>query len=640
MAAHINDEVEGSVTQENAKVDLRTSNQTSHNTLGDMGPKMGTNINETPILTFGGRKFTTMASGLGSEYLNKLVEELKAIYGNEQNAAGYKPTVTYLDREVKTNLAYSVVIVSLAKNNKVAYFLMVLEGTGRKPLDAPTVMQELNAATRMNQPQRSNEVYVTSDAVDSVLFNEVLGRLKVVHGEKYKFYSVDSAVIPWYNTDLSPATVRPLASLAYNACLVESGKLNQEFRDLNIAAAIEENPRAYLKIDSNMLPTVTKDAVGKAHRADWQMELNSVDNSNQNMSLNLQNNKTTICKSSGFVDAMPEEQPMQTAPGLAPTSILRFRPHIIIDRMDVDMPTTGYALLALVTSVVMVRPAMWLAAVAPKSVDKYHDAGKLNIITNIANEASGIGAALDLKDPQLKANEVYAILKQMYSLNPVCSMDIELCGATTNFTSVFATAAAAVTNNEDAAKKKNASKEIIATANWLTNGAFPLDFDLNRIFLSTGVLVPTGTWNDKNGDVRDIKDVDLSFVAEFGQSVELINKWALSNAPYSVSGLDPYVTKVDIISKLIPNAEIQGKSLRVTFSADFLSTLANACASAGLETRYDPEVTYTEQSSISVLGSYLGAAAIGQQTADFARAFNGGVNYQTPFSMGGFNRFN
>jgi len=388
-----------------------------------------------------------------------------------------------------------------------------------------------------------------------------------------------------------------------------------------------------------MLPTVLKDATGKPSRCDWQIELNSIDNNNVNSSLNLQNNRITIAKTSGFIDAMPEEHVIQGMPGTAATSILRLRPHIVINNFEVDMPTTGYALLGLVSSVVMVRPSMWLASVAPKAADEYHDVGKLNVITNLGNEANGVGEPLDLKDTTLKPHEVYGLLKQMYSLDPVCSMDIEMCGANSNFLSVFAVAGAPSMTNEDADKKLNASKEIITTANWLTNGAFPLDFDPSKIFISPGILVPTGTWTDKSGESRDIKDIDLSFIAGFGQSVELINKWALSNVPHTVSGLDPYITKIDIISKLIPNAEISGKAMRVTFSAEFLSTLSAACATAGLETRYDPEVNYTEQSDIAVLGSYLNNAGIGQNTADFARAFNGGANYQTPFSLSGFNRF-
>jgi len=636
MAVHTgnNEQVETGANDK-AKIELEINSQ-----LGGAMPKSETVVDNTPVLTFGGKKFSTMASGLGSEYLNKLSDELKAIYASEAGN-GYQAKVTVLDREVKSNLAYSAVIVSIAKSNKVAYFIMQLEGTGRKPLDAATVMQEYNNLARSYNPNKINDIYVASDAIDVVLFNEIKDTLKKTYGEHYNFYSVDGVVIPYYNNDLSPAALRPIASIAYNACLVEIGKINKEFRDLNISEAIKEAPGAYLKIDSNLLPTTIMDAAGKPIRADWQIELNSIDNRNVAQSLNLQNNRTRVCKTTGFVDAMQEEFTVQALPGAASTSMIRLRPHVILTSMDTDMPTTGYALLAIISSVVMVRPNMWLAAVAPKPNDQLHDIGKLNISTNLENNSSGFGEPLDLRDSKLNSQELFSLIKQMYSLDAMFSIDIDAYGTYSNFASIFGVAAAPA-NSDVGDKKYAAAQEILSTAVWLTNGAFPHNFPANEIFLNDGVNIPTGTWTDKDGATRDIRDLDLSAIATLSapnQVSENINKWTLSNVPQSVSGIDPFITKVDIISKLIPNAEISGKATRVTFSSKFIQTLSSACASAGFETRYDPEVQFTEQSSIAAIGNYLSGAGIGQQSADFARSFAGGNSYQTPYATAGFNRF-
>lgn len=595
------------------------------------------NVNTAPTLTFGSKLLSKMTSGLGSEYLNKLQEQLKAIYASEQNLGGYKVNVMSLDREVITNLAYSAVVVSLAKNNKASYFIILLEGTGRKPLEAGAVMAELSNLNKVpygQQQNRASDIYVTSDAIDDVLHNEVRRQLTNFYPAGTKFYDVDGMVIPYTNTELDVANIRPIASIAFNSCLIEGGKINAEFKDLNIAEAKKSNPAAYLKIDSSMLPVVHRDEAGKAIRSDWTIELNSIDNRNNNISINLQNNRSTISRTRGFVDAMPVEIPRPAAYGMPTSNMLRLRPHVILNNIETEMPTLGYALLALVSSVVMTRPTMWLGALTPKANDQFHDAGKLNIVTNLENAQNGIGDALDLKDPKLNSQEVFALLRQMYSLDAMFSIDIDAYGPQTSYTSIFKWAAAPGTTPAEADSKANAAKEIIQAANWLTNGAFPLNFNPAEIFLSSGVVVPTGRWTDKNGEVRDIKDIDMSFIANVNGSTELLNKWALSNVPHNVSGIDPYVSKVDIISKLVSNAEISGKAFRCTFNPKFISALSAACAQAGLETRYDPEIQYNEQSNIAVLGDYLANAGVSQDASGFARAYASGASYQTPWGIG------
>lgn len=632
-----------------AKIDLgdglNQSIPTQETRTVNMGNKE-TFANAIPTLSFGGRNFTTMTSGLGSEYLNKVHAEFKNIFAGETNHGGYKLNVTPIDNENISNLAYSSIVVSVAKNNKVTYFIVLLESTGRKPLDATAIMQGLNSVGPMNN-YKSNDIYVSSDAIDKLLHNEVIKQLESIYSPTHKFYSVDAVIIPYYNISIDAATIRPIASTAYNACIVEIGKLNKEFNDMNITAAVDENKTSYLKIDSNMLPSVNTDAAGKPVRSDFQIELSSIDSRNNLGSMNLQNGKNVICRTGGFIDAMPIESTVPAMQGMnnmaAPASMIRFRPHIIINNLEVDMPTVGYSLLALASSVVMARPGMWLAAVTPKSTDEVHDIGELNLLTNLENKQDGLGDRIDFRDPSVNSNELYGLVKQMYSLEPMFSIDVELYGPQTSYTSIFNAASAPGISTKEADAKYNAGRSIINTANWLTNNIFPKDYDVNKIFLNSGIVVPTGRWTDKNGNVRDIKDVDMSFIAKVAapeQKVELLNKWALSNVPHSISGLDPYVTKIEIISKLIPNAEITGKAVRATFSPEFLSYLTSSCAQAGFETRYDPEITYNEQSNIAELGNYLQNAGVSQSSADFARAYQTGVNYQTPFAnIGGVNRY-
>ena len=640
MAITINDDLgSGTTDDKNVEKDriqidsvLGTSN-TDNVQAGFNNPK-----SKAPSLTFGSRTLNIMSTGMGSEYLNKTTEAIKKIIELEIKPGGFKLDITSIDKEIITNLAYSCIVLSLHKANKTTYFIIVLEATGRKPLDVTTIVNEMNNAERINNYNRVNDFYVTSDAVDATLHNEVMRKIKPLYSEKTTYTSVEALIVPYKFEDITPESVKPIVAIAFNACLVELAKLNGEFNDLDIKKTVSLNPTSHLKIDSNMIPRTLKDIVNKPIRADWTLDLVSIDTKQNVQSPNLQNNRTPVSRATGFIDAMPKETVAPNQQGI-PVNTTRLSPNIIINSLEVDMPTTGYALIALVSSVVMVRPNMWLAAVAPKSTDTLHDPGMLNLFTNLDNSPSGIGSPIDFKDPKLTHEDMYRLIKDMYSQDPVLSLDIEVQGSQTSYLSVFAMAA----SPEDPKARFNAGKDIIKSANWITSGAFPENFDPGQIFASDAIVVPTGTWIDKNGESRDIREIDFSLIGTLAASdikIDLMNKWALSNVPLAISGVDSYTTKLNVISKLIDNAEITGKAIRCTFNPVFLSTLAAACAQVGFDTKYDPEVSYSEQSNIAVIGNYLANAGIGQDVAGFAKAYTtNGMSYQTPFAMHSMNRF-
>lgn len=590
------------------------------------------NKSNIPILTLGSKVLTIMNSGIGSEFLNKFVEAIKTSYAGELNTNHGKLLVIPMDNETNKNIAYSSIIVALVKNNTATYFTIVLEGTGRKPLDAITFTNELNTISRNPmQVQRYNETYVTSDVIDAVYHAEIRKTLAIALAPvNTKFVQADAIVIPYYNIELDQAYIRPIASAALNSCIVETAKTNSEFLDLNISESRKQNNAITLKIENNIIPKTVKDIAGKPVRADFTVELVAVDNRANTTSINMQNNKEVATKALGFVDAMPE---LVNIPG-TPNFALTLRPHIIVTSLEGALPTTGYALLSLVTSVIMTNDDMWIGAVSPKINDNLHDYGSLNILTNLESNPEGKGAPIDFK--ALNSTELQTMIKRLFTLAPMLSIDVELCGAQTSVTSIFATASASPLSSDPAeVKARNKSAhEIILAANWLTDGAFSTNFSIDNIFISTGIVVPTGKWIDKTGEMRDIRDIDLAMIATLTNDKALIEEWAKSNVPYAISGIDSYSTKVRILSQLNINAEIAGKAIRCTFSDQFIITLANACKTAGLDSRYEPAVQLFNNSSISMMAGYMRNAGITNATG-FATAYsNGNMNYQTPWNFG------
>jgi len=589
----------------------------------------GDNVTNKPMVGFGVNPIFTMAANTGSEYTNKIANGLIEVYKSLPETE--RPKVNILDKEVITGLAYSTIVISLKANDIVNYYLVMLESTGREPMTAADIMAEVNS--KLMATNQVPFIYTPDDAIDEVLHDKAREALHAEYNLT-KFSSVDGLVVPDVQHDDTQMIIR-IASIGFNACRSEKALIEGQADDLNIRVAKAQSPNMILKIESNLLKQTTKDEVDKPIRADWQIELSAIDTTNNVTSLNLQNAKITLVKSAGFIDAIPTAINVPTTPGMPPVQQIRLHPHVIIDSDAVFATTPGYALLGLISSLVMTNNDMWVAALMPSDSKKgVRNIGALNLITNLENAQNGVGSILNLTDKNLTRDEVYATIKQMFSLDPVVSFDIESFGPQTHYTSMFSIAA----EPQNSRSKQNAARQIVKAAHHLTDGNFPKDFPLDQIFVSSGVTVPMGKWADKTGE-RDIRDIDAAFIATQTSDVDLINKWALSGLPKEKTGMDPYITKVDIISKLIPDARITGKCTRVTFTAFFIQTLIDAAMRAGLDARYEPAITFAETSNLSILDNYLAGAGV-NNVAGFARTATAqGPSWTTPYSHAGYGRY-
>lgn len=575
-------------------------------------------------LGFGNNDFYTMTATKGSDFTASVA---KAIFESYVNVRGQKPKISILDKEVISNLAFSAIVISMPNGNTINYFTVLLEATGRLPMKANEIMAEITTASKI--PGARPNIFTTDDAIDPVLDDEIRKALAQEYGVN-SMQSVDGVVVPRSVADVAMYGQR-IAAIAYNAINIEAAIATGRLHDLNIAAARQNIANGSLRITHDMSRTVLQDEVGRPVRADWKIELAMVDNSAGNQSLNLQNNRQVFTRVSGYIDALPEEVSVPGPQGAPAGTITRLHPNIVITNAAVTTPTIGFMLLSVINSLVMFNKNMWMASVVPH--DK-NNTGALNLIANLENNQNRIGSVLDLSSKKHTPEEVYTVLGQMFSLEPVISMDIQSYGPQTFYTSIMA--AAAQPGNSRA--KIAAAKEIIQTAAQLTNGSFPSDFNPNEIFVNSGIVVPLGIWADRTGE-RDIRDIDLAFISTQTSDLQTIYRWALSNLPKEATGYDPYLTKVDIISKLIPDAEINGKAVRVTFSAKFLSTLFQSAVAAGLDPRYEPAVSFAESTSIGVMSQYL-QGVNGANAGNFQRmqtASAPGVN--TPYSWMGANRY-
>jgi len=542
---------------------------------------------------------------IGSDYTTKMGRAIEAAYAQIGNINQTKPNVIIMDKASRS-LAYSLIIIAIPSPTITKYYLVLLEATGVPPM----TVQEMHIALSSQQPMNA---FTTDDALDSVLYDQVLQVLGTTYKQEgMSFESVDGLIVP---ASLSvgdiTAQAQQIAAIAYNALSTELGIDTKQFYDLNIAKAREEG--VLLKIDSRIATgadqtIISNNSLELSCRKDWELKLVAQHSNQQTYrSLNLANGgKDTITSVAGMIDAIPV-----TLTGPSGVQETKCHPHIIITSHNSKYSTIGYTLLSIITATVMTNKDMYLAALTP--TDAKVNIGALNLLTNLEHNPNGIGKSLANEISKAKPNQVFDIIDKIFPLPPVLSMDIASFAADTGAASVLATAASPTTTDN----KINALTQIINTAVGLTGGYFPKDFSINSIFTNAGIVIPMGTWNDTSRE-RDLRDIDLKLIASRGDTESTV-RWAMSQLPFELSGRDPYIEKLDILSKYVPEATMTRKAVRVTFTQDFISCLMTAAVQAGLIAKYDPEVTLGHTSSLSQMHGFMNHAGLSQGAASFAR---------------------
>ena len=569
----------------------------------------------------------------GSEYTNAIAKVMQEMYAN----LPAQPKINIFDRERMPNLAYSCIVVSLPVNTTegedVFYHVVLLESTGAEPMKASDIVSA--AASMMRDPSHQGRIYTTDDAINGKLHNIICSELAVSY-PKANLVSTDGVVVHTNTLEVQDLAMR-LAAIAYNAVHTESKLASGEVADLNLREAISESGRSMFKLESNLYHTTVANLIGSPVRQDFKIDLVEVEQGN-NFELNADTRRHLVSVA-GYIDAIREDIAIPVQPGFPAVSTARLHPNIIIANNDTVTPTQGFMSLGMAAATVMARPEMWLQSLGSIDAKSPNSPGSLNIITNIENSQSGAGVALDFSPKTVTTDEHYATLKQMYSMSPIISCDVESYGPQSYYSSVLAAAAAPETNSPNSAQSRQDAKyEIIETCAQLTNGNFPVDFNINDIFATTGIVVPLGYWMDKTGE-RDIRDVDMAFVAKQTNDVNTINKWGMTALPRNITGLDPFLTKVEIISQMIPDAVINGKAVRVTFTNKFISTLTNAIEAAGLVARYESNLVVNERYDTAQFTDYLATAGMSNASGFAQQYANAGNNMYTGYSNMGRNRF-
>jgi hypothetical protein len=595
---------------DNRKKAQQTNESVVNETNMNTGAAMAQDAEPVVDLDFdiSGGLFSSLDSG--SEYTNKYAENVKALL-QPIEAKGVKIAhrVFKLDNSVYTNLPYSYVVVATESNKakKVYYHVVCLEATGRKPLSVSQVME----GVKSNQPQL---LYVAADTFDPVL-------KQVVEKVLTSAYNVDASalitseghIVPF---DADPEQIaKPSAVIAKNANIGKLALDQSLIKFISIPERVSKNRNIMFQLDITYNTGVTVGILGRPIRSDFELDLNEVViNKTSNMMFNREI-KNKWVSGVGYVEYLPEERPgMQPGLGVQRDII----PMIILDNVITERTTPELAMLNIINSAVFSNPNNLFALL----MHVPRDLGVLNYLANIDGEKIGFGKLLSFKSGKMTDAEVLEKMSRMFRPNPTVAVEIEFYGDDFGITHPLAALGV-----PGAAQQAN--EYLIEVTEALLGSKI-----MNRqIAYGEPIIVPVGEFIDKDGNKRDIREFDLAYVIQNAKDPTLIMKWVASNAPASVTGMDPYIAKLEVINALAPNALVTGKAIRLVINPLFVKEVAEKAVAAGYNPKTD--IGYVNVTTFNNLQAI--AAAYGNATLS-------GVNFgaytqQQQFTMPGISMF-
>ncbi len=505
-----------------------------------------------------------------SEYLEKFANTLNERVKKEivEKDVKFENVVLKIDKEnvAPYNIAYSVVVLATRtnKSDKVFYHTILLSATGPLPKTVAEIVEEARIRNQFY-------VLVPADAFDEIMDKAVKAVLtSALNVEVDKLVSTSGVVIP-DDVDVETAASK-IAGLVQKINISKAAEVAGIVGPVPIRGLVNRFKTYIPKLDITHIAGITKDQTGKVIRSDFMMTLKFTPNNNQNQfpaRLNTEYKEFNLVTSTGYMEYLPVEKPL--APGMIKRSI---KPNIIINTTDGLKQTTDMVLMSLINSAVFGNPNQLMQML----LNVNRDVGVLNFITNIEDNKKGFGEKLHLKSGKLTEQQVVEIISKMFEAEPVISLEVELYGPGFDKEAPFAYLHLM---NDNPALAQRANDYIVKTAEAMVGKSIAT----KQVAANEGIIVPVGKFVDNEGNVRDVREIDLAFIVENAKDPQIIHNWILSNVPASVSGQDPLRLKIEVINQIVPNAIITGKAIRIPINGVFLTELVNAAMAAGYNPR-------------------------------------------------------
>lgn len=574
-----------------------------------------------------------MGRNLKSDQVVKMQELLTGIYAVNVDPM-YNVAVFGLDMENNMNLGISVVVVAVSEKAEarkaVAYHTLLLEGT-IEPMASRFENINTGAGTiNVEVPRFPGSQYnVRMDAVVKEELNKRFPNVRLI--------SADAAVVP---RDFKMDDKQLMNMLAANAVFAAGTVLeeaNPNFQDLNLAQVARDSRLFLRPVFSN---NVTENAVGAPIRSDIQLNLTSTAVGEQGT--DGVERSTPVATISAFVDLVyaPLQPQMQLGFQAPQIPTQKYIPRIVITKLESESAlTTGLQLLTLAQTAILRTPSAWMQTFLTKSGagkgKDLRDPGMLNIEANVFNTGtSGFGEYIDTKATSFTNVHMGKFLSDVIRQDVmVMSQDISHCDPTSWLNSAFL---ASARGNQEATKR------ILRSADQLTNGFVSKNFNDSMIARVGDEIIHLGYYEDSNGVMRDLRDIDLLAVLnlEGEKDPNIARLWTETFLAKNVPEVIRLADRKRIISNLVTQAVFTGTATRIDYSTHFLDVLVAGCAAAGLDVQQNmpfQSLSGQERHTASFDTSVMMGA---QQGPTFLRSgFQGGQANNSNASYSGYNRF-
>lgn len=563
----------------------------------------------------------------GSELLSKYEKKLAERAVEVAKDFDHEYTFIPLDMNNTTKLRASGIIVCVRMKKQpemgVGYHTLIIEATSDKP---NPVYENLGG--------RSIEILkLTGDAFNQNMIAEV-EQLVSARFPQSKIFSADAEVI--YN-DFDLNNDRHVNAVLINAILAAHTTLqisNPDYQDLNLA---DIDKSEILVTRPTFGNSQIEDSQGHPVRADIQLRFESDPNGGNVPREGQQADRVTeLSTVTGYADLVwamnqaPNNQFVQNQNNgygnqqQAPRYLYGAR-FVMTSLEAKPLLTLPMQLLVLASTVTMRDTSLLPEAfrsntmnISSKDVD-LHDFG---YVTCDPDFQGGNGEPVDTQvnsfDERQFAMLYSAVVNPEFGIS-FC-LDVPECGESTWFNMLLLMASEG---------NKDANDNIIAAANFLTNGLFSQFFgDNDLVAVDDNNRIHNGYYFDKNNVRHDLREIDmlaaLKFAAQAGD-MTIAQRFSDTYSGDNVMSLNERLSeRKKIITGWYSNAVFTGFSRRVVFTARFIDALARAVKATNTEIRtINP---YIDRSSFNrAATASLSLTAMGNgNTGLFRQGYNNG----------------
>ena len=275
--------------------------------------------------------------------------------------------------------------------------------------------------------------------------------------------------------------------------------------------------------------------------------------------------------------------------GMQQTQMLPYQPQLIVSAIEQARGTHGISLesvlLGLASLEMLYHNSSWMQCFkAPYTGNNLHDIGSLGLEYNVAQVEDYKPHRINTASDQFTDRDLFDYMSSVCSREPVLSIDIEEGGTHRWVMLPFVKSANSAFNQQEAYE---GDMEIIEAANNLTNGHFSEFWGQGQMIAKPEVVrVHTGTVQDSNGAIRDIREVDYLCVLDSsaeGGDLSTIEAW---DGSYVDHPRNPEIVRLETREKIIANTfqsyEITGMARRVSINQAFIRALSAALYKAGV----------------------------------------------------------